>query len=137
MLASKIDNPQFFIMSNCTPVLHTPAGLSGNCIAAWNIAGFAIRHSILESKYVAFGNFTLLFSILYPSYIDFCLFSLFKWQIGEAIPAKPIANCLMFRAELQIRLNGKTLCDDRKRLSSASCSPVSAMDTLMTCICII
>jgi hypothetical protein len=40
------------------------AGLSGNCIAVWNIAGFAIRHSILESKYVAFGNFTLLFSIL-------------------------------------------------------------------------
>jgi hypothetical protein len=79
------------------------AGLSGNCIAAWNIAGFAIRHSILESKYVAFGNFTLLFSILYR----FLLILFIQRQFGEAIPAKPIANCLMFRAELQIRLNGR------------------------------
>jgi hypothetical protein len=75
--------------------------LSGNCIAARNIAGFAIRQSILESKYAAFGNFTLRYL--------FCLFSFFKRQLGDAIPAKPIANWLMFRAELQIRLNGANL----------------------------
>jgi hypothetical protein len=39
----------------------------------------------------------------------YCLFSFFKRQLGYAIPAKPIANWLMFRAELQIRLNGANL----------------------------
>jgi hypothetical protein len=66
---------------------HLTSPLSRICNSARNISGFAIRKSIPESKYDPPDNLN-------------------GGQPGEAIPSQAIANCLVFRAALQMPLNG-------------------------------